>query len=435
MKASNKKVIICAVIASVIVVGVAIANTTYTVTPIGGTVDLGIGSNALVYNNVVLQTAGGVIQLIQRSGASSTPQLSAFAGNPNGTVSCTKGDTLYDTSTPAIWQCSSGTTWTQIATSASVPALTLNADPNTGAGQNGSPTFDGTTTITIGGVSVAPTSSNCTGGATKCYSLTQNIYTTNATVNSGVEVKLNGWQWVDNGTACWTDNGVVDDNGYGTSARAAAYYAAPGSPGSPASGGFFPIILMPNTGPTSCGSAAGGGSGIAGSNGGCRFAGGGGGGCGTGVGTAGGSVSLLSNQDTAPVYDLLRIGWGRNASAFTLQYGPGVGGGGGCGASGANGIGGVGGGFAFVQVINACGTGVVSANGGPGEVAASGGGGGGGGGGGICFFGYQHRASGATVACQANGGSGGASAGGGGAAGGSGSAGFAWTDNQSGDGS
>ena len=63
--------------------------------------------------NLLMGAAGAVIELIQASGASSTPKITAFAGNPNGTVSGTSGDFLIDTSTPAIWQSTGGTAWTE----------------------------------------------------------------------------------------------------------------------------------------------------------------------------------------------------------------------------------------------------------------------------------------------------------------------------------
>ena len=47
-------------------------------------------------------------------GNGATPTLlSVVTGNPNGVVSCNAGDTAWDTSTPALWQCQSGTTWSQ----------------------------------------------------------------------------------------------------------------------------------------------------------------------------------------------------------------------------------------------------------------------------------------------------------------------------------
>jgi len=48
-------------------------------------------------------------------GPSSGPILqSVYAGNPNGVVSGNAGDTIWDTSTPAYWQCQGGTVWLKV---------------------------------------------------------------------------------------------------------------------------------------------------------------------------------------------------------------------------------------------------------------------------------------------------------------------------------
>src|ERR1700691_5036050 len=46
-------------------------------------------------------------------GSGTAPTFSQVAGNPNGTA-CSAGDTAWDTSTPALWQCHGGTIWVQV---------------------------------------------------------------------------------------------------------------------------------------------------------------------------------------------------------------------------------------------------------------------------------------------------------------------------------
>lgn len=83
------------------------------------------------------------------------------------------------------------------------------AAPDFGDGSDGAVTFDGSTTV----LGLAPS-----GGV---YTLTRNVFLTNATVNSGVTVKPNGFLIY--GTGTLTNNGTIHDNGgNGTAATSGA---------------------------------------------------------------------------------------------------------------------------------------------------------------------------------------------------------------------
>lgn len=79
-------------------------------------------------------------------GPSANPVLfSVRAGSPNGVVAGNAGDAIWDTSTPALWQCQGGTVWTQI--SGSIPATThlLQGTGTAGSAQATNETDNGTT--------------------------------------------------------------------------------------------------------------------------------------------------------------------------------------------------------------------------------------------------------------------------------------------------
>ena len=94
-----------------------------------------------------LQTAGGYMQLIQATGSTATPKITAYAGNPNTHVSGTAGDFLVDTSTPALWQSTGSTAWTQAGSAGSVSGtanVVAKFTSSTAVG-NSDETDDGTT--------------------------------------------------------------------------------------------------------------------------------------------------------------------------------------------------------------------------------------------------------------------------------------------------
>jgi hypothetical protein len=315
-----------------------------------------------------------------------------------------------------------GATGATGATGTSTPLSNAN-NPIFGNGQDGTVTFDGVSTV-LGFAPVA-----------NVYTLTRSIYTHNVTVDVGVEVKLNGYQWFDTGTG--TNNGHIDDDGYGTAGRVAGWYHATIDHGSPNSGN----ILGAPFGTTGSGGAGGLANGGAGGTPVVSFAGGGGGG-GTGAGTAGGNVTAATAQNMGPLWDIVKQGGTDNGFSVPLTFGA-AGEDGGVGTNGAGGFGGTGGGCCFVAWHTIAGTGVFSANGANGAVGVNSGGGngsggGGGGGGGVCMLTYETR-TGSTTA-TANGGTGGigGTSGGGnphGGSGGNGGAGLTALFNLSGDGS
>jgi hypothetical protein len=77
-----------------------------------------IPNNLTVLGNIIQSGATdvstGTSGFILNGTSGATTNFSVYAGNPNGTVSCTSGATLWDISTPAIWQCQSGTTWSKV---------------------------------------------------------------------------------------------------------------------------------------------------------------------------------------------------------------------------------------------------------------------------------------------------------------------------------
>jgi hypothetical protein len=294
-----------------------------------------------------------------------------------------------------------------------------------GTGTDGTATFDGTSTVTVSGTSIAPSAG--------VYTLPRTLYTNNATVNSGVMVRTNGYQWFDNGTL--TNNGSVNDDGYNSgTGRAGGFYSATAS----ASGTSNSILAAPFGA-----SASGAAGGSAGSNGvgGAAFGGGGGGG-GEGSSSAGGVLTAVSSF--GPIYDVIKQG--QTLRGITLTFGSG-GGTGGVGTLGTTGIGGTGGGCLFVSAKFIAGTGTFSANG---EAGLQGsnttngsqtkGGGGGGGGGGVAFVTFVSASPVLTGSGRltANGGAGGSEGSGPGSSGGNGGAGgngLAYPFNVSGDGS
>ena len=97
---------------------------------------------------VSLQSAGGYVQLIQATGGAATPKMTAYAGNPNTHVTGTSGDFLIDISTPALWQSTSGTVWTEyIPSGTSIPATSnlLQGTGTAGTAQASNETDNGTT--------------------------------------------------------------------------------------------------------------------------------------------------------------------------------------------------------------------------------------------------------------------------------------------------
>ena len=74
-----------------------------------------VGDTLFVNGDVQIATAGDYLQLIQNTGTAVAPKITAYAGNPNTHVSGTAGDFLVDASTPALWQSTGGTAWTEVS--------------------------------------------------------------------------------------------------------------------------------------------------------------------------------------------------------------------------------------------------------------------------------------------------------------------------------
>lgn len=128
---------------------------------------------------VSLQSAGGYVQLIQATGGAATPKMTAYAGNPNTHVTGTSGDFLIDISTPALWQSTSGTVWTEyIPSGTSIPATSnlLQGTGTAGTAKASNETDNGTT---FGA------------GADFAVTLATGATTTGALVNNGSNVEGN----------------------------------------------------------------------------------------------------------------------------------------------------------------------------------------------------------------------------------------------------
>ena len=130
------------VLALTILVGgaVALANTQYQISDTSHDITFG--------GNSILLTAGTYYQLVQASGTAASPREYAFAGNPNGTVTGVKGDLLLDVTTPAIWQSTGGTAWSEyIPSGTSIPATNnlLQGTGTAGTAQASNETDNGTT--------------------------------------------------------------------------------------------------------------------------------------------------------------------------------------------------------------------------------------------------------------------------------------------------
>jgi hypothetical protein len=279
-----------------------------------------------------------------------------------------------------------------------------------GDGSDGSPTFDGTTTI----LGISPSSS--------VYTLTRDLFLASPIINSGVTIITNGYRILCQGTL--TNNGTIQWNGNnggnGTTVGGTAGAALSGTNSSIFQGG--------NASPA--GGAGSTTTGAAGGNATVRGMGGAGGHGATGsnAGGAGGTVTAAL-AIVGSIRSLPQAAYGQLVSSGALVSPLMGGGGGGGGGDGTNAGGGGGGSAAMVIVIawQITGTGTISANGGAGgngnTTGNTGGGGGGGGGVVIVISGSVSAGAVAGQTITASGGSVGTSHGSGGASGTAGSAG------------
>lgn len=302
-----------------------------------------------------------------------------------------------------------------------------------GSGFDGSLNFDGSSTVTLGdGTTVVPSAS--------VYSIARDIFATDMTVATGVQVKTQRYRVFVSGTLTLTGTGKIHQNGTaGTNGGNAS--GGGGGGNSFGSSGVFPATGGGGTG----GSSGAGGPGthvsstnrplgagtgaIAAAGAGGRMQGGGGG----GSTTAGGTTPANSGYDaTAGGLDVLQqalLGRGYTGTQVT----PGSGGGGGGGSSAPSdstgGGGGAPGGFVAVAAKIIAGTGSIEAKGGNGGNATfnnggAGAGGGGGGAGGVVVLVTTTKISALTISTAVTGGTGGTPIGGAGVVGGAGGNGF-----------
>lgn len=276
-----------------------------------------------------------------------------------------------------------------------------------GDGSDGSPTFDGTTTI----LGMAPSSG--------VYTMARDLFLASPTINSGVTIVTNGFRLfvsgtlTNNGTIGWTGN----TGGNGTTVGGAAG-AALSSANSPFNSGTVGVAGAAGA----TGAGANGGSAAARSYGGAAGHGGSGS---SGGGGSGGTVTApTANQGSIrSVPTALITALFNQGTWLGAQGGAGAGSGGGD-STNAGGGGGSGGGIVVVAARFITGTGTISANGGNGgngNGTGNTGGGGGGGGGLLIVVSSSVVNSGGTSAISgqtttANGGTHGTSNGSGGAA-------------------
>jgi hypothetical protein len=235
-----------------------------------------------------------------------------------------------------------------------------------GDGSDGTVTWDGTTTI----LGIVPNPSSAVNGV---YTLTRDVFTSGATINSGITINCAGFRYHD--AATLTNNGTISNNGGAASGTNGAQAGVQTPQGT-----YMTLSVNGATGNTGNGSPGT-------SNTVCL--GGAGGAGGTGAASTAGS----GGTSTAPVATIgvprtvVSAWWGIGMEYNTVaNYKVGAGGGSGGGdATNHGGGGGAGGGGLFVAAKIFAGIGAIQARGGHGgtvttsTLGAAGGGGGGGG--------------------------------------------------------
>ena len=234
-----------------------------------------------------------------------------------------------------------------------------------GDGSDGTPTFDGSSTV----LGMVPSGNT--------YTLTRDILPSSLTVNSGVSIITNNFRIYCSGTL--TNNGTIQYNGL------------VGAVGGAGGAGISPLGTLNTVGGSGgAGSTGVGSSGVAPTSY-CLGGNGGAGGTGTSAGGAGGvgtapftTAGSLRTLPQASIGAFIRAG----SAPISANGGSGGGGGGGDGSHSGGGGGGAAG-FVLINAYLFSGTGNIQAIGGNGGAGAAGstkaGGGGGGGGGLICI--------------------------------------------------
>lgn len=361
----------------------------------------------------VLEAGGGEVAAhasTHEPGGADALTIDAAAGTgslrtlgTSGTSACAGNDgRLSDARTPSAHASTHALNGSDpVASSAALDLLLY------GSGRDGDMVFDGVSSVTISGASVAPS-----GGV---YTLTANVYADDVTM-SGCTIALAGFRLLARGTLTASGTNVIHDDGNDASGTTAGTFLsnASSSTGRSATAG--------GNGRNTVGNGSNGGNGSL-----CDAGRGGSGG--SSGGNSGGSAGTITPPTSSQsvwygplfMFGLAHVG-GSSANLQSFVGGTG-GGGGGVSSIGASGGGGSGGGFASLhaRTITNSGTLTVRAKGGNGAAATSGDAGGGGGGGGGYVEVVATVITGTTPVLSAAGGSAGAGFG----AGNSGSAGSA----------
>lgn len=363
---------------------------------------------------LVPSSGGGTVNYLRADGQF-VPSVPSNAGDPNASVTATKGSLIRDTTNGNLYINSDGATaWSRLARVDVISVKDL------GDGSDGAAVFDGVAAVTgfTGPVSSVYTATRETAFTTGTFAPGVVLEMTQGGAHAGYRIFFNSTVTVTSGTATIKYNGL-----------AAALSVAGGSLGN---------------NPQGNNSAAGAGgiqnAGQVGSNAGSwtnRIKGGTGGAGGSSPTNVSGAGGTVGTTFAASIGEILT--WEQALLSRVNLANPGIisggaGGGSGAGtvgvASGGGGGGGAGVGVVGIGVLASTGTLVIEARGGVGGNAGTGGGsnaaGGGGGGGGVLFVGFGGSVQPSNLTVQCPGGAGGVQQGTGnpGGTGGTGSARF-----------
>jgi hypothetical protein len=258
-----------------------------------------------------------------------------------------------------------------------------------GDGLDGAQTFDGTSVV----LGITPSSNT--------YTLTRDIFLTNATVNTGVKIITNGWRIFGTGTLTLSGTGNINDDATSGVANAA---------GTGGGGGSTKIYLAGTNGGAGGNGAVGGSAGGSSTSGLPRYCvthgtsavgtdgaslgmGGGGGDAASNVTGTSGDITVIAPPMQSTIYELTMGHMQSTSNSSQFTCGSGGGGGGSNGTTGKGGGGGGAGGTVFVAFRVLAGSGTITSKGGNGGDGTAGNashtGGGGGGGGGIVIAIYN----------------------------------------------
>lgn len=340
-------------------------------------------------------SGGGTVNFLRADGQF-VPSVDSNAGDPNTSVTATKGSLIRDTTNANLYiNIDASTAWARIA------RIDVISVKDLGDGSDGAAVFDGVTSVTgfTGPVSSVYTATRETAFTTALFSPGVILDMTQTGTHAGYRIFFNSTVTVTSGTATIKYNGI------------AAVLNTPGG-------------ALGNN-PQGNNSAAGAGglqnAGQVGTNAGNwtnRIKGGVGGAGGSSPTNVSGAGGTVGNTFSAAIGEILT--WEQALLSRINLNNPGIisggaGGGSGAGtvgiASGGAGGGGAGVGVVGIGVLAATGTMVIEARGGVGGNGGVGGGsnaaGGGGGGGGVVFVGFGGSVQPANMTIQCPGGAGG----------------------------